>query len=112
MAYSERHRDTSLWSEWAGSPSEALLDEAWYLAVTSQPRMWQMVPSLAGFLLSHGFGPVPHLSARPMPGSREGLFDPSWHWDLHSDHSALSAPIHVQGCLELSEAPRIISWKR
>lgn len=55
VACHERHKDTSLGSEWVGSSSEVLLDKTWYLAVTSQPRMQQMVPSLAGYLLSHEF---------------------------------------------------------
>lgn len=52
-------------------------------------------PSLAGCLLSLSsvriLGSLPCLSAWPKPGSREGLFDPPWHWDLHSSHSVLSA---------------------
>lgn len=55
VAYLKRHKDTSLWSEWAYATSEVFLDKKWYLAMTSQARMWQMVPSLAGYLLSHGF---------------------------------------------------------
>lgn len=54
MAYSERHKDAFLWNERALSSSEVLLDTEWCLAVTSQPRTWQMVPSLACYLPSHG----------------------------------------------------------